>query len=215
MDCFLKYIRSYDDQAVRGDFERGGFSPFTLLSLSRFQIPPLPAEAHLLTDLMFSLASQSKEVLVCRNTVHNDREFCSQADQVLRKYDVEDREQTAPWRHSVPYLVTFGNREKFSELLQSYWKVWDGNWLLADWPSAFAATQAGKQCLSGKWDNVSRLRASILCSRNFAALTFDDNLFDIYLNSDLESAAAVLKSVADSHQIELNTDYGSDQIPGL
>ena len=75
VNCFVKFIESPTDRAVRGEFSGGPFSPFTLLAFSGFDVQPSREEVRFLLDLMTGLSEPSSALLTCRNSEERANDF--------------------------------------------------------------------------------------------------------------------------------------------
>lgn len=207
MDCFVKYIDTYDDRAVGGEFQREHFIPFTLVSLYGFEIPPSVSEARLLVAVMFEVASDEKRIALSRNARKKQEQFEQEATRVLGKLELEDRPAERAWWYDPQlYYADVQARDQVADLLRRYWRAWDGNWFLCDWPSDPSAVGAGTKSLSRPWRSMSEMRADILRTRNCAVLTFDDNIWDMYVRRELGSALSLVKEEGRRKKIEIKVE---------
>lgn len=209
MNYFTKHIESRSDKSIAGEFSQSTFAPFTLLALHGFQIPPRTEEARVLVDILVELALPKKDILVCRNAKIGQAEFEMDADQAWPQLVVDAPGAPACARQtSRSYTVGIQNHEKLAELLVTHWKTKGGHWLFADWTLDLATDHSGIKALNQSYANIHELRAALLPSRNFACLTFDDNLFDVYANCDLSRALAVLNAAGNKYGVEMHLSPG-------
>ncbi len=209
MKFFAKYMNAHDDRPIKGDFEAGGFVPFTLLALHGFQSPMPITEARFLVDLMSDLAAPQDHLLICRNGDYGDETFTTVASQCW--IPVPFSADKSSWGRRCPlrsYTVGVDDCKRLAEVLAAHWDVCDGHWLFMDWAGDPKHDLPAMEALVSRKKGIRSLRSAMLPTRRFTCMTFDDTLFDMYVNCELSDGIAAVRSAGEKNGVQLEQSEG-------
>jgi hypothetical protein len=176
---FLKVVESATDRAIKGVPLAARFTPFTLLSVYGFGTAPTAQQSGFMVNLLFALIAEPADMFVCRTACRGRDAYRSEADAHLRPMECERHDCWAfhvAARAALPAL---------SELVGRHWRTRGGHWLAGEYPVGMQMRRSVALALPRPDERPERARARLFGLTPMVALTYDDELLDIFVKSPI------------------------------
>ncbi len=197
---FLKLVECVNDPAIKHAGLDNSVVPFTLLSLYGFGNALSVAHASFAVKILGALGEEGAGLLICRCGFRSSRDYSADASSRLRPVMSAG---AGRWIH---HVAARAQEADVAGLLARHWATGGGHWVLADHPADEERSGRILELVPRSNDDAERARARVFALTRVAALTFDDNLVDVFAAANPDTVRELVQNAADSIGIDVRPD---------